>query len=59
MKDCEKGELFCTTEGRYDKDVVVDIPAACEYLRKQREEGRKREDIKQEELEKFIVKKSK
>ncbi len=59
MKDCKNGELFCTTEGRYDKDVIIDIPAVCAYLRKQREKGRKREDIKQEELEKFIITKSK
>ena len=42
MKDCKNGELFCTTEGRYGKDVIIDIPAVCAYLRKQREKGRKR-----------------
>ena len=55
MEDYKNGDLFCTTEGRYDKDVIIDIPAVCAYLRKQREKGRKREDIKQEEIEKFII----
>lgn len=57
MKDIKNGELFCTEEGKINRDVIVDIPAVCAYLRKQREMGRKREDIKQEEIKKFVFKK--
>ena len=58
MKDYDGGTLYASSEGiDLSKRTAFDIGKLCAYIKEQRKKGRNPEDITQEELKPFIIKK--